>query len=65
MNPIISSIDENENEMSFTLSNINVSIANALRRSLLDNIDMHILHIETAFINFYINKGCSEEIFIC
>lgn len=40
MNPIISSIDENENEMSFTLSNINVSIANSLRRTLLDNIDI-------------------------
>lgn len=38
MNPKISSIDENNNILTFTLSNTNVSIANALRRILLSEI---------------------------
>lgn len=38
MNPKISNISESNDVLNFTLSNVNVSIANAIRRTLLSNI---------------------------
>ena len=40
MIPIISNNSENNNELNFTISNINVSLANAIRRTIISDIDI-------------------------
>jgi len=40
MNPIIKEFSEKNDELTFTISNINVSLANAIRRTILSDIDI-------------------------
>jgi DNA-directed RNA polymerase alpha subunit len=51
MNPQISAISENGGIYSFTLNNINVSLANALRRIILSEIPTVVIQTETHTIN--------------
>jgi len=47
MNPIISNISEEGDIYRFTLSNINVSLANAIRRTILSDIPINVIKTET------------------
>ena len=47
MNPQISQIEEDGDVYKFTLSDIDVSIANALRRTILSEIPINVIHTET------------------
>jgi DNA-directed RNA polymerase alpha subunit/DNA-directed RNA polymerase subunit L len=47
MNPTISEIEENGDILKFTLSDINVSLANGLRRIILSEIPLNVIHTET------------------
>ena len=40
MNPIVEQFSEKANELTFTISGINVSLANAIRRTILSDIDI-------------------------
>ena len=51
MNPQISEISENKGIYQFTLNNLNVSLANALRRILLSEIPTVVIRTETHDIN--------------
>ena len=45
MNPELNTINENGDVMTFTLSNVNVSIANAIRRTILSDISIYCFDI--------------------
>ena len=47
MNPIVTNIVENNHILEFTLQNVDVSVANAIRRTVLSEIDIN------AFITEY------------
>jgi DNA-directed RNA polymerase subunit L len=47
MNPELSQISEENNQYRFTLSGINVSLANALRRTIISNIVTTVINTET------------------
>jgi len=57
MNPAISDISEDGDVYTFTLKNINVSLANALRRTILSDIPTLVFYTET-----YADNQCSIEI---
>ena len=40
MNPIVEQFSEKNDELTFTISGINVSLANAIRRTILSDIDI-------------------------
>ena len=47
MNPIVTNIVENNHILEFTLQNVDVSVANAIRRTLLSEIDVNAFITET------------------
>ena len=47
MDPEISNISVDEELYKFTLSGVNVSLANALRRTILNDIPITVIHTET------------------
>ena len=47
MNPTISNISEDKDIYKFTLSNVNVSLANAIRRTILSDIPINVIRTET------------------
>ena len=47
MDPAISNISVEEELFKFTLSGLNVSLANALRRTILNDIPITVIHTET------------------
>lgn len=51
MNPAISNVIEDDGVFKFTLSNINMSLANALRRTILTDIPVVVIKTETYEIN--------------
>jgi len=60
MNPELNMINENGDVMTFTLSNINCSIANALRRTILSDIDIFCFDVTKdngSNINIYMNTS--------
>lgn len=57
MNPQISKISEEDDVYKFTLSGINVSIANAIRRIILSEIPINVFYTET-----YNDNKCNIEI---
>ena len=40
MNPIVEQFSEKNDELTFTINGINVSLANAIRRTILSDIDI-------------------------
>lgn len=48
-------IDETDNTVKFTLSGLNVSLANALRRTIQDNIPVYVFNIDTCKVD--VNTG--------
>ncbi len=57
MEPAISNISVEEDLFKFTLSGLNVSLANALRRTILNDIPITVIHTET-----YKDNQCNIEI---
>jgi len=60
MNPALSNISEEDDVYRFTLSGINVSIANALRRTILSDIPINVIQTEDYATNqciIYVNTG--------
>jgi DNA-directed RNA polymerase subunit L len=57
MNPILEKPSEDDDVYSFTLKNINVSLANAIRRTILSDIPTLVFYTET-----YADNKCSIEI---
>jgi DNA-directed RNA polymerase alpha subunit len=60
MNPTLTNIAEDHDVLKFTLSNINVSLANGLRRTILSSIDTVVFRTETYSDNqctIYENTG--------
>ena len=57
MNPVLKKISEENDILRFTLSNINVSLANAIRRTILSDIPVLVLGTE-----IYQDDKCSIKI---
>ena len=51
MNPKINNVSEEHGIMRFTLSGVNLSLANAIRRIMLNNIDTVVFRTETSEVN--------------
>ena len=51
MNPKINNVSEEDGIMRFTLSGVNLSLANAIRRIMLNNIDTVVFRTETSEVN--------------
>lgn len=60
MNPTISNISEENNKYKFTLSGLNVSLANAIRRTILSDIPINIINTEN-----YKDNQCNILINTC
>lgn len=60
MNPTISNISEDGDVYKFTLSNINVSLANAIRRTILSDIPTTVIKTEN-----YLDNQCNIQINTC
>lgn len=60
MNPKISTVSEDSGILKFTLSGVNVSLANALRRIVLNNIETVVFRTET-----YEDNNCTIEVNTC
>jgi len=60
MNPTISNISEENNKYNFTLSGLNVSLANAIRRTILSDIPINIINTEN-----YKDNQCNILINTC
>lgn len=57
MNPSISNIGQEKDKYKFTLSGVNVSLANALRRTILNDIPINVIYTQT-----YNDNDCNIEI---
>ena len=55
MDPIISNISHDDDKYKFTISNVDVSYINAIRRTILTDIQVNGIYTET-----YENNDCSK-----